>query len=563
MPSPKPKKPVAAPAPKWLLPAPAALSALFLLGLFSTEFADTDAWWHLKTGEYIVHQHRLPYPDPFAYTTSMAKPSYAGESATQRFNLTHEWLAQAVMYLIEAAGGLGALVLWKALLLALACALTGHIARLRTGSMLWGISAMLAAASVAVTFAHDRPSILSYLFSIAFIAIFEDRRRLWLLTPLALIWANCHGGFFLGWLICGAYCVDALLRRAPDWRRVLAWSAAAVLISGLNPNGFRVVTTLASYRQSPMTATLMEWSRPGLWGEPHAFFILLYAAAAVLAISWRCVRISDWLLFLAFVAASLAAFRNLPLMGLFAPILIATYFPWKRTVPALVQYTGAAALAAAVVWGVVTGAFYQLRAAEWRFPAGAATFLRDHSIAGHLFNTYEDGGYLIWRGLPVFIDGRSLSENVFQDYRLIMGTPPGDPRRDATLARYGVDAIALNAFEYNSGIVYPLALAMAQPGEPDWKLVYDDPAAMVFLRNPPPGVPALDKSRILDHLEAECSLHVMRDPEFSLCARTLGDLFLRMGDRVRARRNLALYLDHPYDDDPRPRQEYLQLLQTR
>ncbi len=144
-----------------------------------------------------------------------------------------------------------------------------------------------------------------------------------------------------------------------------------------------------------------------------------------------------------------------------------------------------------------------------------------------------------------------------------MGTPAGDSRRAATLNRYGVGAIVLNAFEYNSGIIYPLALALAQPGESDWKLVYEDPAAMVFLRNVPAGLPVLDKSRILDHLEAECGLHIARDPEFSLCARTLGDLFLRLGDRARARRNLALYLDHPYDDDPRPRAEYLHLLQLR
>jgi hypothetical protein len=572
MPSPKPKKkpeekPAAAPTPKWFLPILAGLATLFLLGLFSSELADTDSWWHLKTGDYIVHQHRLPYPDPFAYTTAMAKLSYAGEAETQRFNLTHEWLAQAVMYLIESAGGLGAVVLWKALLLAVACALAGFVARLRAGSWFWGIAAALAASSVAVSFAHDRPSILSYLFSIAFIAIFERRRRLWLLPPLALIWANCHGGFFLGWLVCGAYCLEALLRRAPDWKRGLVFSAAAVLISGINPNGFRVVTTLASYRQSPMTSTLMEWSRPGLWGEPHAFFVLLYATAAALAISWRRVRISDWLLFLAFASASLAAYRNLPLMGLLAPVLIVCYFPrWRtmpRALPPLAKYAAAAALAAGLVWGIVSGDFFQLRGAEWRFPAGAATFLRDRANSAHLFNTYEDGGYLIWRGLHVFIDGRSLSENVFQDYRLIMGTPPNDPRRDATLARYGVDAIALNAFEYNSGIIYPLALALAEPTQSDWKLVYDDPSAMIFLRNPPPGIPGLDKSRILDHLEAECTLHVTRDPEFSLCARTLGDLFLRLGDRERARRNLALYLDHPYDNDPRPRQEYLQLLQAR
>jgi hypothetical protein len=58
-------------------------------------------------------------------------------------------------------------------------------------------------------------------------------------------------------------------------------------------------------------------------------------------------------------------------------------------------------------------------------------------------------------------------------------------------------------------------------------------------------------------------LHIERDPRFSLCARTLGDLFLRAGDRVRARRALALYLAHPYGgaDDPEARRAYADLLQ--
>ena len=551
-----------------------SLAALFLLGLFSTELADSDAWWHLKTGQYIVTQHRLPYPDPFAYTTALVKPAYAGEAVTQRFNLTHEWLAQAFMYLIEGAGGLGAVVLWKASLLTLCCGLTAWIVRRRTNSWLWAAAAALAAAPALVNFAHDRPSLLSYAFPFAFIAIFEARRRLWLLPVLALIWANCHGGFFLGWVVCGVYCAQALLTRAPDARLFLAFSSAAVLISGLNPNGFNVVSTLVSYRQSPLTATLMEWSRPGFWGEPYAFFLLLYGAAAALALSSKRVRIADWLLFAAFAAASLAAFRNVPLIALLAPILIATYFPWKHTLLAMwkrpllameqyAAYAAAAALAFGTVWGIASGAFFQLRAAEWRYPAGAADFLRQHAIGTHLFNTYEDGGYFIWRGLPVFIDGRSLSENLFQDYRMIMGTPPGDPRRDDTLSEYQIGAIAINAFEYNSGVLYPLALALTQPGESNWKLVYDDPAAMVFLRDPPPGVAVLDKARVFDHLESECALHVSRDPAFPLCARTLGEFFLQAGDPIRARRNLALYLQHPYGDDPQARQQYLQLLQRQ
>ena len=73
----------------------AAATAAFLLGLFSPEIYDTDFWWHLRTGQYIVETRSLPSPDPFAWTTAAARDIYPGESRTREFNLTHEWLAQA------------------------------------------------------------------------------------------------------------------------------------------------------------------------------------------------------------------------------------------------------------------------------------------------------------------------------------------------------------------------------------------------------------------------------------------------------------------------------------
>ena len=364
------------------------------------------------------------------------------------------------------------------------------------------------------------------------------------------------------------------MRRAPDLRRVAAVSGAAVLLSGLNPNGFGVLATLLDYRRSALTATLIEWSRPALWGEPYAFDVLLYASALALVLSWRRVRPADWLLFVAFAAAALTAFRNEMLVGIAAPILIATYFPWKRAAPssgrfasaarfaALAHLAAVAALAVTLGVGVARGGFFRFGAAEWRYPAGAASFLEDHRISAPLFNTYEYGGYLIWRGAPVFIDGRALSETVFRDYRTILNAPPGDAARWGLLERYGIGAVLMNAFEYNTGALYGLALALTQPGGAEWKLVYEDAQAMVFLRDAPAGMPVLDKRRILDHLEGECELHVTRDPEFSLCARTLGDLFLRAGDNTRARRALSLYLEHPYlgTPDPEARRAYLQLV---
>ena len=538
------------------MPLLLALTALLLLGLFSTEISDPDFWWHLKTGQYIVTRHRLPVPDPFAYTTVSAAPVSAQEAATRHFNLTHEWLAQVVWYLIYSAGGFGAVVLWKALLLVILCGLTGWVTWRRTGSALWGLAAALAAAALAIEFDRDRPGILSYVFTAAFLAIFESRRRLWLLPVLAVVWANCHGGFFLGWTVCGAYAAESLLRRAPDARRVLLMSGLAVVLSGLNPNAYQALATVLRYRQSPLQSTLIEWSRADLWGPPYAFDLLLYGAALALMFSWKRVRPADWILFAAFAGAALTAFRNELLIGLLAPVLIAAYFPWKRRLPAPAHIAVALLLACGLVWGCASGRLFQLRAAEWRFPAGAAGFLAEHPAAAPLFNTYEYGGYLIWKGQRVFIDGRALSESVFQDYRTILAAPPNEPARAALLAKYGIGLIVANAFEYNAGTLYPLVLAL-----PDWKLVYEDPQALVFVRDLPPGMAALDASRVLDHLDAECRLHVEHDPGLPGCARTLGDYFLRTGDRARARRALELYLQHPYPGDTDARRAYMQLMQ--
>jgi hypothetical protein len=547
-------------APNWAVPALISVTLLFLLGLFSTEISDPDFWWHLKTGAYIAAQHRLPNPDPFAYTTNSA-PASPGERSMRAFNLTHEWLAQVVWYAIQRVGGWPAAVLWKAFLMAALCSLSGWIVRRRTGSWLWAVAAALATASLAVEFAHDRPAILTFVFTAGFIAIFEERRGLWWLPVLALIWANCHGGFFFAWILCAAYSADAVLRRASDTRRILLISGLSVLLTGLNPNGFAAVVNVIRYRQSPLQSTLVEWSRPDLWGYPYAFDLLLYGSALVLMISRKRVRPSDWILFVLFAAASLTAFRNELFIGMLAPILIASYWPWKRPLPWWAPVSAVALVAVAVVGGTVHGSLFQLRAAEWRFPEGAAQFLSEHHVSARVFNTYEYGGYLIWKGVPVFIDGRALSELVFDDYRKILGAQPNDPAPLQLLARYGAGAIVMNSFEYTSGALYPLALSLAQPDQREWKLVYEDPQSLVFLRAVPAGVGVLDRGRILSHLEAECTLHVERDPEFSLCARTLGDYFLRTRDRERARRILELYLAHPYGPDPEARRAYLQLLE--
>lgn len=524
-----------------------ALTSPALIGLFSTEIADTDFWWHLKTGQYIFEQRSLPVPDPFNYTTALDP----AEGPVQHFNLAHEWLSQVGLYLTYLAGGFPAIVLVRAVLLTLFCGIGGFLAYRVSGSFLAGIAAAFGTASVAIEFTADRPAIVSFLGVAVFVAVLEQRRWLWLLPPLALLWANCHGGFFLGWVVLAAYCAEL---NAADLRRVWRIAACSIGVSFLNPNGYGVLTTLLRYRQSELTKNLIEWHPPSLWGPPYGFDILLYASAVVLILSWKRVRTAHWILFAAFTGASLTAFRNIPLIGFLAPVLIAAYFPYRFRIPRPFQWTAPALAAAILGIGLARGSSFQLRAATWTTPESAADFVLANRLTGPLFNTYEQGGYLIWRLAPdarVFVDGRALSERSYHDAHTILfndGSAADQVTgpRAQLLDRYGVQVVVMNTMDYVSGALYPLALALANPNDQNWFLVHESPQAVVFVRRPPPGMPAFASKfgRVLAHFDKECAAYIEHSPETPQCAQTLANYWMRNGVQDRARRMAELYRLH-------------------
>ncbi|HWQ54201.1 MAG TPA: hypothetical protein VN442_10990 [Bryobacteraceae bacterium] len=526
--------------PPWLRPAILLVATLLVFTWFSGDVTDNDAWWHLKTGEYIWQNRTLPTPDPFAQTTYMGKPLYRGEKLVRDFNLTHEWLAQVIMYWIFAAAGLPGLILARQLVLTALCAIVGLVAWRRSGGFYRALGAALAAAAVAQFVARDRPYLVTFLFVGVTIALLEYRRWLWLLPPILLFWANCHSGFFLGWVVMGAYCAEALyLRRrgqpVKGERRLFLATAISILISGINPDGFRVFEVLLLYRNSPMQKMIFEWYRPKFW-EVSAFTVVLYAAAAVLFLARRRVRIADWLLFGLFAAAALSAVRNIILVGIIGPILIASYLPWKRAVTTAVQFLALALLTAGLGWQLSHGAM-RYRSA-WNLPSGAADFLLQHRASGRLFNTYDTGGYLIWRLWPqlkVFVDGRALNESVYADSQRIAYNAEADatgPSAEELLRKYGIDVIAMPMLD-SLGSVYLLPAALADPSQKEWKLVYQDAQAVVYMRTPPAGVQPVNSLDAFTSMEAQCRM-MIENSGFAGCALAVSDVFAKIGDSSRA-----------------------------
>jgi hypothetical protein len=523
--------PVAAPA--WMKPTMLGLAAVLLLTWFTGEIADTDIWLHLMTGRHTLEHRALTVPDPFSYTSSIESPAYPGEAKTRYFNLTHEWLAQIVMYLIHSVAGFPGLVLVRALLLIVFCGLVGLMVWWRTAGFYRSLAAAIAAGAVAINFQQSRPFLITFLFLAVTMAVMERRRWMWGLPALFLVWANCHGGYFMGWVMIGAYCLEAMIRRVPwrEQRNLWFVAVACFLASAVNPNGLRVIEIMLKYRQSGIQSTNIEWQYPAFW-EPSGYSFVLFGALVMLLIARRRMRPVDWILYCVFGAASLLAVRNTILMGLVGAVLMFTYLPvWKR---AIRDFVPAALLIAAIGFGLLGGRAFQLRAAEWMLPSGAADFLQAHHVEGRVFNTYENGGYLVWRLWPVqkdFIDPRGLSEQAYADYgRILHNDPTPGQSREELLRKYGIEVMVVSGFDRFSGGVFNIAAALADPSQTEWKLMQADDKGVVFMRTPPPGTQPLNSLEALHSIELQCQAQVAHDPEHKGCIQGVTALYTAIGD---------------------------------
>jgi hypothetical protein len=108
-------------------------------------------------------------------------------------------------------------------------------------------------------------------------------------------------------------------------------------------------------------------------------------------------------------------------------------------------------------------------------PIGAADWIAQQRPIGSMFNSYNLGGYLLWRlwpDYPVYVDGRTdLYDDAFlREYQAVMLTAPGFEevfdRRDV-----GFIVIERNA---------PLAIWLAQSDH--WHLAYEDDQTVLFVR---------------------------------------------------------------------------------
>src|SRR5664279_1121072 len=79
---------------------------LFLFQGYRMLFRDSDAGWHIRTGEAILATHRLPHSDPYSFSRA-GQPWFAWE-----------WLSDVAAGAAHRAAGLTGVALWYGTLIA-------------------------------------------------------------------------------------------------------------------------------------------------------------------------------------------------------------------------------------------------------------------------------------------------------------------------------------------------------------------------------------------------------------------------------------------------------------
>ncbi|RPJ23310.1 MAG: hypothetical protein EHM35_17400, partial [Planctomycetaceae bacterium] len=177
---------------------------------------DGDTGWHIRTGEWILQNGRVPDKDLFSFTKA-GEPWYAWE-----------WLWDVVFAWLHIHFGMAAVVLGSILVLCLTFAILFRLVRNNCPNVLvaFGITFMATAGSTLHWLA--RPHLFTLLVALLFAGVRERVRDgrwcvagipyLALCPAATILWTNLHGGFFVGILLIGAYATGELLRMAftPD-----------------------------------------------------------------------------------------------------------------------------------------------------------------------------------------------------------------------------------------------------------------------------------------------------------------------------------------------------------
>jgi len=496
---------------RWLLPTlggvlvVAAYAFTLFLRAGSLFAGDGDPGRHIRVGTYILETRSIPHVDLFSHTMQ-------GEPF-----IPFEWLSEVIFAGFHVLGGLAGVAVLTALLFAATVGLV-YLTMVRAGApTLLALVFAFASLVLQAVHLHPRPhmftTLLVAVFSFLLLEARRDRqmKRLLLLPPLMMIWANLHGGFLVGFILLFMFGIDAGLvwwsargARSARYARWIAGVTGLCLVASLlTPASWDLWPHATGYlREEWLVDFTQEYMSPNFHNHLLKFFLAaLVLGTAVLAMLRSRIDLLGLAIWILFSAFALHSGRNIPLFAVVAlPWLAvwtvnladqdarpgsarARFMVWTRR---LASTESVIPGWPAVAFGVLVLTIVALqpnrrdvyRFSSEVFPVAAVEAILESEFEppGPVYNEFGWGGYLLyraWPSIPVFIDGQTdfYGEELTREYVEIRA-----------LQANWEQLLAKNKVAW--ALIPPEApLAQGLELHSDWRLLYSDSTAVAYVRD--------------------------------------------------------------------------------
>jgi len=488
-----------------------------------------DLWWCLAMGRAMVATHSLPHQNIFSYT------------APNQAMIDHEWIPELFFYSLFSYGGFPLLYCVKSAMIMAAVFLLFALARRQGASLSTASMAVIAAVSAAKgdLYFDIRPYLFTYLFLACILYLLEafrekgDYRFLLPLPCIAWIWVNSHGAFILLFLLLGLFLLaDGLEhlwqektghrggRARKSFKPLLFALAISAGLAFINPYGVKLVLYPFSFLgHSFWKAHLIEWAPPDLFHCDLPFLVYYLSLTLLVVVAREKFTLFELLCYLLFSWLALTTVRHITLFALYSILPLALslhYLSGRLEGPAAPLwgwlFGGSAAKVEMIEQRIFVPCLVILVVLGWNrfsridyeslnlekalFPRYGMEFIMANRIPGPVYNPYEWGGYMLWKLYPdyrVFIDGRANTSYTEQVYRESLMTMFGKEGWSEILDRDQGNAVLCNRYLMEKSRDYRLAVLLEK--SPKWKLIYQDRAELLFLRDAPLHRALLEKAR--------------------------------------------------------------------
>lgn len=505
------------------------LIVLFGLLIFEAniEIKDLDLWLHIGVGRYILDNFQIPAFDVLSATISGAPW------------INHEWLFQIIVAKLYQAFGVDGIINLQVGLVLFSFAMLyawGRQTGKRTVVLLLLLIVML---NYRLRFTH-RPDLFSLFFLILYIQAlsFGLRSKISIIYIFIIqaIWTNIHGFFILGPLILllsnVTHWIKGTIRLPFEWGNVgklerdeanclKAMLVVSVFACFVNPYFAKGVWYPLKVLFSVNADSKIFFDYIGELAKPmeygnifnlsrYPFYkLLIFISGLSFVLNYRKLDIGALVLWVLFLFLSLKAVRNISYFAIisyfcflsnyryfsssmfFSESLLKIKFDWMVSilVKALMCLWMISYFSRLSLGGYFDFDRYERKSeyggiSQKNFPIKAVDFLVDSEIEGRFFNDFNSGAYLVGRVFPkikIYIDGRTevYGPEFFKQYQKIWF---GDYMEFKKVAdQYNLTGAFINSIT----VPAPAEIIKSLKDDAQWKLVYFDYDAAIFLRDIP------------------------------------------------------------------------------